>query len=78
MSTLISAPRQVCAPLQAAARALWKWAVQTARLCCGVPDYDVYVAHLKRAHPDRRIPSYEEFFRERQEARYKGTGGRCC
>lgn len=65
-------------PLQTAFQAVWKWAVQTARLCCGVPDYDAYVAHLKRAHPDRKIPSYEEFFRERQTARYKGTGGRCC
>jgi uncharacterized short protein YbdD (DUF466 family) len=24
------------------------------------------------------VPSYEAFFRERQAARYKGTGGRCC
>ncbi|MCP1373991.1 YbdD/YjiX family protein [Dyella lutea] len=64
--------------LRTAGRAVWKWAVQTARLCCGVPDYDVYVRHLKQHHPGRKIPSYEEFFRERQEARYKGTGGRCC
>ena len=78
MNTVIHAPGQSRRPFQTAARAAWKWAVQTARLCCGVPDYDVYVAHLRRAHPDRRIPSYEEFFRERQEARYKGTGGRCC
>lgn len=63
---------------RAVLRAAWKWAVQTARLCCGVPDYDVYVAHLKRVHPDRPIPSYEAFFRERQAARYRGTGGRCC
>jgi uncharacterized short protein YbdD (DUF466 family) len=52
--------------------------VQTARLSCGVPDYDVYVAHLRSRHPERNIPSYAEFFRERQTARYKGTGGRCC
>ncbi|MHB1271732.1 MAG: YbdD/YjiX family protein [Rhodanobacter sp.] len=56
----------------------WKWAVQTARLCCGVPDYDVYVKHLREHHPEREVPNYEEFFRERQAARYKGTGGRCC
>jgi uncharacterized short protein YbdD (DUF466 family) len=52
--------------------------VQTARLCCGVPDYDAYVKHLREHHPEREVPSYEEFFRERQVARYKGTGGRCC
>lgn len=55
-----------------------KWAVQTARLCCGVPDYGAYVKHLREHHPERAVPSYAEFFRERQEARYKGGGGRCC
>ncbi|HXE78259.1 MAG TPA: YbdD/YjiX family protein, partial [Rhodanobacter sp.] len=45
---------------------------------CGVPDYDTYVAHLRQHHPGRAIPGYAEFFRERQIARYKGTGGRCC
>lgn len=56
----------------------WKWAVQTARLCCGVPDYDAYVKHLREHHPERAVPDYKAFFRERQEARYKGGGGRCC
>ena len=56
----------------------WKQAVRTARLSCGVPDYDVYVKHLREHHPEREIPSYKEFFSERQVARYKGTGGRCC
>ena len=59
-------------------RKLWQRLVQTARLSCGVPDYDVYVAHLRAHHPERRIPTYAEFFRDRQTARYKGTGGRCC
>jgi len=56
----------------------WQRLVQTARLSCGVPDYDVYVAHLRAHHPERKIPTYAEFFRDRQTARYKGTGGRCC
>lgn len=59
-------------------RAAWWRAVQTARLCCGVPDYDAYVRHLREHHPGRSVPTYAAFFRERQEARYKGTGGRCC
>ncbi|HWM27863.1 MAG TPA: YbdD/YjiX family protein [Woeseiaceae bacterium] len=59
-------------------RTLWRRLVQTARLCCGVPDYDNYVRHLKRKHPDRPIPDYASFFRERQNARYRGSGGRCC
>lgn len=56
----------------------WRRAVQTARLCCGVPDYDTYVAHLRSHHPERQVPSYAAFFRERQAARYRGGGGRCC
>jgi uncharacterized short protein YbdD (DUF466 family) len=59
-------------------REIWRRAVQTARLCCGVPDYDAYVRHLRQHHPDRAVPTYAAFFRERQIARYGGTGGRCC
>ena len=29
-------------------------------------------------HPDRAVPTYAAFFRERQIARYGGMGGRCC
>lgn len=56
----------------------WRRCVRIARQIIGVPDYDVYVAHLRAHHPERRIPTYEEFFNERQVARYKGGGGRCC
>lgn len=52
---------------------------QTLRLMVGLPDYDTYVAHMRRTHPDRPLMSYEEFFRERQDARYgAGRGIRCC
>ncbi|TWC64042.1 YbdD/YjiX family protein [Herbaspirillum sp. SJZ099] len=53
---------------------------RTLNLMVGMPEYDNYVAHMKHAHPDQRAMSYEEFFRERQEARYGGKGrvGRCC
>ena len=56
-------------------------AVQTARLMVGVPDYEVYVEHRKKTHPDEPIMTYEEFFRERQNARYaigKGRFKACC
>jgi uncharacterized short protein YbdD (DUF466 family) len=56
----------------------WDRAVQTARLCCGLPDYDAYVKHLRAHHPERAVPDFKTFFRERQVARYKGGGGRCC
>lgn len=56
----------------------WRYSVQLARRVIGVPDYEVYLAHLRQHHPERPLPSYEQFFRERQEARYRGGGGRCC
>lgn len=62
----------------AAAQACWRRAAQTARLCCGVPDYEGYLRHLREHHPERTPPGYTEFFRERQQARYRNGGNRCC
>jgi uncharacterized short protein YbdD (DUF466 family) len=62
-------------------RTLGAWAVQTARLMIGIPDYQVYLAHRRTFHPDEPIMTYEEFFRERQDARYAVGKGRfrgCC
>jgi uncharacterized short protein YbdD (DUF466 family) len=56
----------------------WKRAVQMARASIGVPDYDTYVAHLRKHHSEREPMSYEAFFIERQDARYKRGTGRCC
>lgn len=56
----------------------WHMLVSTARLMVGVPDYQAYVQHARTAHPDRPVMSYEEFFRNRQHARYSGGAGRCC
>ncbi|WP_081865688.1 YbdD/YjiX family protein [Chondromyces apiculatus] len=52
-----------------------------ARLMVGVPSYETYVEHMRKAHPGEAPMTYAEFFRERQEARYggRGRGGfRCC
>ena len=53
---------------------------QTARLMVGLPDYDNYLNDMQANHPDQPMMSYEEFFRERQDARYGGKGkiARCC
>ena len=59
-------------------REWWRRAVQVARLAIGVPDYDTYVLHLRRHHPERAIPSYEQFFEQRQQARYRNGGTRGC
>ncbi|MDR0806258.1 MAG: YbdD/YjiX family protein [Enterobacteriaceae bacterium] len=51
---------------------------QTARLMIGIPDYENYVQHMQRTHPDQKVMTYEEFFRERQQARYGKGNGPCC
>jgi uncharacterized short protein YbdD (DUF466 family) len=58
-----------------------KYLGQAAKMLVGLPDYDTYVAHVQATHPDQVPMTYEEFFRERQEARYGGGNGRfggCC
>ncbi|BAW80268.1 hypothetical conserved protein [Candidatus Nitrosoglobus terrae] len=51
---------------------------QGMRLMVGVPEYDIYLTHMKNTHPDQPVMSYAEFFRERQEARYGGKGKMSC
>lgn len=62
------------ARIQGAARYLG----QSLRLMVGVPEYSTYVTHMRDKHPDRPIMAYQEFFRERQKAKYDGKVGRCC
>lgn len=62
-------------------RSLFNLVVQTARLMVGIPDYRAYVEHRRMHHPGEPIMTYEEFFRERQNARYAVEKGRfrgCC
>ena len=52
---------------------------QTLRLMVGVPDYDSYLDHMGRTHPDQTPMTYAEFFENRQNARYSGRGRvGCC
>jgi uncharacterized short protein YbdD (DUF466 family) len=62
-------------------RIVFSWIARTARLMVGVPDYQSYVEHRKIHHPGEPIMTYEEFFWERQQARYacgKGKFRGCC
>ena len=62
-------------------RIVFSWIAKTARLMVGVPDYQSYVEHRKTHHPGEPIMTYEEFFWERQQARYacrKGKFRGCC
>ena len=60
---------------------LKEWSVRAARLMVGIPDYQNYVEHRRQTHPGEPIMTYEEFFVERQNARYAVGKGRfrgCC
>jgi uncharacterized short protein YbdD (DUF466 family) len=62
-------------------RSAWRWAVRAMRMMIGIPDYDTYVEHCRTHHPGQAVMSYEEFFRERQDARFSCANGRfkgCC
>ncbi|MCC7248035.1 MAG: YbdD/YjiX family protein [Lysobacter sp.] len=59
-------------------RAAWALVVQTARLIVGVPDYDTYLAHMRRTHPETTPMTREAFFGERMRARYGRGASRCC
>jgi uncharacterized short protein YbdD (DUF466 family) len=59
-------------------RGLWRFLAQTGRLIVGVPDYDLYLAHMRRTHPDRPPMTREQFFAERMQARYGRGASRCC
>ena len=50
----------------------------TIRAIAGMPDYDAYVAHLRRRHPDRHVPSEREFYDEFVQNRYGDGPTRCC
>jgi uncharacterized short protein YbdD (DUF466 family) len=56
----------------------WQRCVTIARRIAGIPDYEAYVAHLRRHHPEQTPPSRESFLRARLAARYGASGGRCC
>jgi uncharacterized short protein YbdD (DUF466 family) len=49
-----------------------------ARLMVGVPRYEDYLAHMARNHAGKPVMTYADFVRDRQAARYGGSGLRCC
>lgn len=59
-------------------RALLQRMREMALLMVGQPSYDAYLRHMAQRHPDRPPMSRVEFFRNREQARYGGGGGRCC
>lgn len=61
-------------------RAWLRCLCDTARLMVGQPNYEVYLEHAQRQHPDQPPMTRAEFFRNREAARFGGTtrGFRCC
>ncbi|WP_324191725.1 YbdD/YjiX family protein [Nocardia elegans] len=44
----------------------------------GGQDYQRYVAHLRRRHPDRPVPSEREYWRTRHAEAERNPASRCC
>ncbi|WP_312264216.1 YbdD/YjiX family protein, partial [Rivihabitans pingtungensis] len=42
---------------------LGKYLGQAANLMVGVPDYEVYLQHMRATHPEETPMTYEAFFR---------------
>jgi uncharacterized short protein YbdD (DUF466 family) len=48
------------------------------RAIAGMPDYEAYVAHLQRCHPEQPVPSERLFYDEFVRNRYGDGPTRCC
>lgn len=66
------------APILARGAALARTVARTLRTVMGAPDYERYVAHVRRHHPGCEPLPREAFVRERLDARYSKPGARCC
>ncbi|MGW4325632.1 YbdD/YjiX family protein [Nocardia sp. NPDC004573] len=44
----------------------------------GGRDYQRYVEHLRRRHPDRAVPTEREYWRQRHAEADRNPTNRCC
>lgn len=66
---------------ESARTTLSRWlagAARVVRRIIGVPDYDVYLVHVRACHPDGEPITREAFAREALARRYERPGSRCC
>lgn len=54
---------------------LWQRLQQSFRLMVGVPDYETYLEHMKKNHPDLEAMDAKTFYRYCVDARYPSAGG---
>jgi uncharacterized short protein YbdD (DUF466 family) len=48
------------------------------RRVAGMPDYAVYLEHLRDHHPGEPVPTEREFYESYLRNRYGDTPTRCC
>jgi uncharacterized short protein YbdD (DUF466 family) len=48
------------------------------RRIAGMPDYEAYLEHLRRSHPEKAVPTQREFYAEFVRSRYGDGPTRCC
>jgi len=53
-------------------------AVRVVRTIVGAPDYERYLAHMRRRHPAQRPLTRDAFARACMRDRYEKPGARCC
>jgi len=63
---------------RARGREMLERAIGIVRRVAGMPDYEAYVAHLRRCHPERPVPSERRFYDEYVKQRYGDGPTRCC
>jgi uncharacterized short protein YbdD (DUF466 family) len=56
----------------------WQKAAATIRRIIGAPDYERYVRHMEKHHPECALLSHDAFVTERMTAKYTRPGSRCC
>jgi uncharacterized short protein YbdD (DUF466 family) len=54
------------------------WLISAVRRISGMPDYEAYLEHLRRCHPDHPTPSQADYFTDYLRNRYGEGPTRCC
>jgi len=60
------------------ARPAAMWLAAAIRRISGMPDYQAYLDHLQRCHPDVPVPNEREYFTEYLRSHYGDGPTRCC
>jgi len=56
----------------------WKRTAAIVRRIIGAPDYERYVKHMEKHHPECALMSHDAFVTEQMTAKYTRPGSRCC